>query len=165
AGATSSFVVKFAPSATGAVSGNVSLVSTASNSPTGLTLSGAGAAAPITQLTANPATVNFGNVTVGSSGTQAVAISNTGNVSVTISQITTSGTGFSLSGVTVPVTLNPGQSSSYTAKFTPTAAGSASGQISVVSNAPNSPTRSEEHTSELQSLRHLVCRLLLEKKK
>src|SRR5258705_4271787 len=30
-----------------------------------------------------------------------------------------------------------------------------------------SPTRSrsEEHTSELQSLRHLVCRLLLEKKK
>src|SRR5205814_4426855 len=28
-----------------------------------------------------------------------------------------------------------------------------------------SPSRSEEHTSELQSLRHLVCRLLLEKKK
>src|SRR5205814_9444820 len=26
------------------------------------------------------------------------------------------------------------------------------------------PGRSEEHTSELQSLRHLVCRLLLEKK-
>src|SRR5437899_4128720 len=26
-------------------------------------------------------------------------------------------------------------------------------------------TRSEEHTSELQSLRHIVCRLLLEKKK
>src|SRR5205814_6352826 len=25
------------------------------------------------------------------------------------------------------------------------------------------PSRSEEHTSELQSLRHLVCRLLLEK--
>src|SRR5947199_10546782 len=35
---------------------------------------------------------------------------------------------------------------------------------------PNHPVdmdswRSEEHTSELQSLRHLVCRLLLEKKK
>src|SRR5438045_4582385 len=29
----------------------------------------------------------------------------------------------------------------------------------------NQPARSEEHTSELQSLRHLVCRLLLEKKK
>src|SRR6476659_11110035 len=30
---------------------------------------------------------------------------------------------------------------------------------------PSLPNRSEEHTSELQSLRHLVCRLLLEKKK
>src|SRR5262245_63526610 len=30
---------------------------------------------------------------------------------------------------------------------------------------PTSEPRSEEHTSELQSLRHLVCRLLLEKKK
>src|SRR5947199_4396926 len=30
---------------------------------------------------------------------------------------------------------------------------------------PRRGRRSEEHTSELQSLRHLVCRLLLEKKK
>src|SRR5205814_6206674 len=30
---------------------------------------------------------------------------------------------------------------------------------------PTDISRSEEHTSELQSLRHLVCRLLLEKKK
>src|SRR5690554_7039970 len=32
-------------------------------------------------------------------------------------------------------------------------------------NHPNAVTRSEEHTSELQSRPHLVCRLLLEKKK
>src|SRR2546425_3712441 len=30
---------------------------------------------------------------------------------------------------------------------------------------PTNPWRSEEHTSELQSLAYLVCRLLLEKKK
>src|SRR3712207_7584225 len=30
---------------------------------------------------------------------------------------------------------------------------------------PTAPTRSEEHTSELQSRQYLVCRLLLEKKK
>src|SRR5258705_7345534 len=34
-----------------------------------------------------------------------------------------------------------------------------------VRNAYANIMRSEEHTSELQSLRHLVCRLLLEKKK
>src|ERR1035441_7469431 len=33
------------------------------------------------------------------------------------------------------------------------------------SSLENVVWRSEEHTSELQSLRHLVCRLLLEKKK
>src|SRR5205814_8571219 len=33
------------------------------------------------------------------------------------------------------------------------------------SNELSEDIRSEEHTSELQSLRHLVCRLLLEKKK
>src|SRR5438309_4547608 len=32
-------------------------------------------------------------------------------------------------------------------------------------DSPNSAGRSEEHTSELQSQFHLVCRLLLEKKK
>src|SRR3712207_7171685 len=33
------------------------------------------------------------------------------------------------------------------------------------SRGSRSPTRSEEHTSELQSRQYLVCRLLLEKKK
>src|SRR5258705_7324177 len=36
---------------------------------------------------------------------------------------------------------------------------------SCVPDASRYAKRSEEHTSELQSLRHLVCRLLLEKKK
>src|ERR1039458_10429789 len=36
--------------------------------------------------------------------------------------------------------------------------------INVFGNPPTFEMRSEEHTSELQSLRHLVCRLLLEKK-
>src|SRR5438045_8065887 len=35
----------------------------------------------------------------------------------------------------------------------------------VPSSSRTRRVRSEEHTSELQSLRHLVCRLLLEKKK
>src|ERR1039458_1849136 len=35
----------------------------------------------------------------------------------------------------------------------------------MATSASSLRSRSEEHTSELQSLRHLVCRLLLEKKK
>src|SRR5262245_64826923 len=37
--------------------------------------------------------------------------------------------------------------------------------IGVSSSVFATARRSEDHTSELQSLRHLVCRLLLEKKK
>src|SRR2546425_6881781 len=37
--------------------------------------------------------------------------------------------------------------------------------VRVQDRAPSSDDRSEEHTSELQSLAYLVCRLLLEKKK
>src|SRR2546422_7021956 len=40
-----------------------------------------------------------------------------------------------------------------------------SNSILVCALTPISPGRSEEHTSELQSRLHLVCRLLLEKKK
>src|SRR5262245_63745628 len=40
-----------------------------------------------------------------------------------------------------------------------------SGSLLPLFNSRTAATRSEEHTSELQSLRHLVCRLLLEKKK
>src|SRR5689334_24648077 len=48
------------------------------------------------------------------------------------------------------------------ATFTATASGGASG---FTASGGGSISRSEEHTSELQSQFHLVCRLLLEKKK
>src|SRR5258705_11609934 len=42
---------------------------------------------------------------------------------------------------------------------------STAARISALASSLSTKFRSEEHTSELQSLRHLVCRLLLEKKK
>src|SRR5947199_2941787 len=56
-----------------------------------------------------------------------------------------------------------GFGSSTTATGT-TGAGGSTGAAGMSERAME-VTRSEEHTSELQSLRHLVCRLLLEKKK
>src|SRR5438045_5427020 len=45
------------------------------------------------------------------------------------------------------------------------ATGAAVSGLGQVGSFATVEVRSEEHTSELQSLRHLVCRLLLEKKK
>src|SRR5437016_10492588 len=51
--------------------------------------------------------------------------------------------------------------------FLPAKTGIVNGTLSVVltGGCPLATVRSEEHTSELQSLTNLVCRLLLEKKK
>src|SRR5687767_15574011 len=51
------------------------------------------------------------------------------------------------------------------ADFFKAASSSAVSLISMICSIPRAPSRSEEHTSELQSLAYLVCRLLLEKKK
>jgi hypothetical protein len=84
-------------------------------------------------LSASPATVAFGNVSVGSSSNQSLTITNSGGTAATISQASASGTGFSLSGVTLPTTLNPGTSATFTATFAPGATGSASGTASFTS--------------------------------
>src|SRR5437899_6585972 len=48
------------------------------------------------------------------------------------------------------------------AGYWPTQKGEVADFMNTVPKVVFSKTRSEEHTSELQSLRHLVCRLLLE---
>ena len=95
--------------------------------------------AAILQLTASPATLNFGNVTVGSSSTQTVVLTNTGNSSVSISQINVSGTGFGTSGLTPPLTLPAGQSTAFSVTFAAAALSSSAGDVAVASNATNSP--------------------------
>jgi hypothetical protein len=89
---------------------------------------------------ANPTSVNFGSVLLGSSSTQSVTLSNTGSADVTLSQANVSGTGFSMGALLLPLMLRPGQSTSFAVNFAPTAAGSAIGNISITSNASNSPT-------------------------
>jgi len=132
------FNVQFTPQSAGSASGNLSLVSDAPNSPTSIVLSGNGIAATFT-LSTSSSNLSFGNVNTGSSSTQNLTITNTGNSNVTVSQINVSGTGFSLSGAGTPVTLSPSQNLSVGVLFSPLAAGSASGSVSIVSNATGSP--------------------------
>jgi len=131
--------VAFQPTATGAASGTISIVSNAPSSPTSVGLTGTGIAATLT-LGISPASLSFGNVTTGtSSASQNVTITNTGNSSVTISQITLSGSGYSMTGGSAPVALSPLQNLSLSAQFSPVAVGSVNGSISIVSNAGGSP--------------------------
>src|SRR5216683_1143808 len=139
AGSSATFNVGFTPSAAGSVTGTVSLVSNAPNSPLAIALSGTGVTATFL-LTANPTSLSFGSVNLGSSAAQTVTLTDTGNSSVSISQISVSGAGFGTGGLTPPLTLPPGQTATFSVAFAPTLAGSVTGSVSVASNATNSPT-------------------------
>ncbi|MGA7473635.1 MAG: choice-of-anchor D domain-containing protein, partial [Candidatus Sulfotelmatobacter sp.] len=89
-------------------------------------------------LSATPASLTFTNVQVGQSSTQTETVQNTGASNAQISQVAASGTGFSISGITTPVTLTPGQSASFSLTFAPQSAGSFSGSVPITSNATNS---------------------------
>jgi hypothetical protein len=91
------------------------------------------------QLSVSPSSINFGSITKGRSAAQTATLTNTGSASVVVSGETVTGTAFSTSGLSLPLTLVGGQSATFTVTFTPTAAGSASGTISVASDATNSP--------------------------
>ncbi len=82
--------------------------------------------------------MRFGNVAVGSSTAQLVTLTNTGNANLVISSVVASGNGFTESGGS-NVTLAPQQSVTASVNFAPTASGSATGTLSVVSNASDSP--------------------------
>ena len=140
AGQRTSFNVAFAPASAGSVTGSLSLVNDASNSHSTIALSGTGVTSTLL-LTASPSSLSFGNVTVGSNSTpQTVTLTNSGNSSVSISQIHVSGRGFSASGLTAPLTLAAGRTASFSVVFASTTAGTATGNVSLVSNATNSPT-------------------------
>jgi len=68
-----------------------------------------------------------------------VIITNTGNSSVAISQITLSGAGYTMTGGSTPLTLTPLQTVTLSVQFGPTATGTVSGNVSIVSNATGSP--------------------------
>jgi len=138
AGQSTTVGIQFTPNAAGAFSGSLILSSDASDSSASISLKGIGMTT-ITpgQLTLNPTAEDFGTVTVGSSQSVSESVTNTGGSSVTISQIAISGTGFTMSGITAPLTLAAGQNATFSVTFTPAGSGAASGNIAITSDGSN----------------------------
>jgi hypothetical protein len=130
------FTVTFAPTSAGAMTGSLSLVSNASNSPLNIALSGTGTAAG--QLTVSPTSLSFGSVVVGSSSSLNGSLNASGE-SVTVTSASLNNGEFVLSGISLPATLAAGQSTPFTVTFTPQARGATSASLSLSSNAANSP--------------------------
>jgi hypothetical protein len=139
ASTNTTFTITFAPTTTGTSSGNVTITSDAVNPSVSMAVSGTGVGPGA--LGANPTSLDFGTVQVGSNQRLSETVTNTGGSTLMISKVGISGTAFALSGISTPVTLAAGQSATFTVTFAPSSAGSASGNVAVTSNGSN-PTLS-----------------------
>ncbi len=135
AGQSVAFSVTFKPQSSGPVSGALTLTSDASNGALIVPIAGSGATAGA--LASSPASLSFGSVQASNPKTVAGTLTNSGGSSISITQANVSGSGFVLSGLTLPVTLAAGQSKTFNVTFTPQPGGSASGSLAIVSNASN----------------------------
>lgn len=158
AGGSTAITFQFAPKSAGAVSGAVDF---ATNDAAGWlqtsTLSGTGVSGTQTgTLSATPTSLAFGNVNVGSSSSKTVSVQNTGSASVMVSNTTLSGNGYAVTGMGSNQSLAAGQSTALTVVFAPTTAASSSGDISVASNASNSPLNIGLSGTGMQAAGHSV---------
>jgi hypothetical protein len=140
AGQSATFQVLFAPLITGSISGTLSVISNAKNSPTVAQLIGAVGPGGFITIIPSP-TLDFGNVILGNSPILPVTVTNTGGATVTISQVMPTGSStFILTPPPLPLILTPGQTTSFSLTFTPTGAAGVSGTLTITSDATNSPT-------------------------
>lgn len=97
-------------------------------------------AAAVPTLSINATTITFGNVELNSPSIQSLTLTSIGTVPVTVSAATASGTGFSVSGATFPLTVTSDQPVTLNVQFDPTTAGAVTGSLTVTSNSSTDPT-------------------------
>jgi len=139
AGTSTPVMITFAPTGLGDFSASVSFATVAGHVNNKMVLSFSGIGVPSGTLTSSPPSLTFGNIQVGSNSSQSGTLTNTGSATITISQATASGAGFSVSGLTLPLTLAVHQSVTFNATFAPASAGPSNGALTIVSNASDSP--------------------------
>lgn len=91
-------------------------------------------------MTVSSTNVPFGDVIVNTTATQSVTLTSSGTSQLTVNSGTVTGAGFSISGMTFPLTLNPGQSATLDIAFDPTVTGAATGNVTLSTNASTGGT-------------------------
>ena len=129
---------RFTPSAVGSRAASLAIASNASNGTANVSLSGSGVASGAPAVTLGATSVSFGSVAVGnSSAARTVSLTNSGTATLTIQSIQATGA-FTQSN-DCGSSLAASATCTISAVFTPTAAGAASGALTVTSNASGSP--------------------------
>ena len=135
-GVACTITVAFAPTAPGNRYGSVTITDNASDSPQTIVLAGDGLPAPVVSLSVTSLT--FSSQPLGTtSAPQALTLSNTGTAALIITSIVATGDFAQIN--TCGTSLPAGANCTISVTFTPTAAGSRTGSITITDNAPGSP--------------------------
>jgi hypothetical protein len=86
-------------------------------------------------IVATPTSLSFGTVQLSSGKSLYETITNSGKRSVTVSRVSVTGTGYSFSGIMLPITLSAKQRATFAVTFRPQMAGFATGNMTISSNA------------------------------
>jgi hypothetical protein len=86
-------------------------------------------------LTLSSNSVAFGTQALNTTVTKTATLTSSGTAPLTITGAAVSGTGFTDSGISLPLTLNKGQTATLTISFDPTTSGSFTGLVAISSNA------------------------------
>ena len=133
--------VQFDPTTAAALTGSLTI---SSNSTTGGTaqvaLSGTGRAAASPQLAVSATSLNFGSDTVNTGKTLTLTLTSTGTLAVTVNSGAITGSGFTITGGTLPATLAPNQTLTLQVQFKPPTTGALIGQLAISSNSTTGST-------------------------
>lgn len=95
--------------------------------------------------------LNFGTVAMESTSTLKETLTNSQDGSITISNLTISGPGFDVSGISPGSIIGPGESAVLKVIFSPVAVGSATGVVTLTTNANNGSTTIPLHAVGVHS--------------
>jgi len=98
----------------------------------------AGVADPLPSLSVTPSMLSV-NAKVGTSSSQTVGVTNVGPTTLSVSQAVVTGTGFSVSGLTTPMTLAPNQTRTFSVKFSAQGEGTVDGSLAIMTDAAHRP--------------------------
>jgi hypothetical protein len=127
AGQSVTLNMTFTPTVAGWAEGTISFTSNAANTTLYVGVGGVGVANE--SLTPSPAALSFGNVSVGKTSTLPVSVTNSGAGNLRLTQMEMTGSGFTASGLSLPMVLAPNQTLTFNVIFSPQTGGAASGSV------------------------------------
>jgi hypothetical protein len=131
-GATRKFFVTFAPLVNGLQNGKIYFNHNAANGIDSISVSGTGVSS---SFSVNPTNLNFGNVSNGTTKMDSVIVTNTGTITLTITNVTSSKTVYTISPTSANIL--PGATHKFYVTFAPLVNGLQSGYVYFYHNAGN----------------------------